>query len=688
MRKVKCVYLSVYNQLKCVLRDCLRVINQYFATSVHTVNIDKNSIHNLTTDYPLTDNQQLTLALGLNFVPIPSANRLFKNSIMSQFHDFARRVRIRTYFSTQINNDENNVNLLTIEHKQKNWQPPTSFMNIEQYLTHAEQNIIVTINNKQPHFKYNKNPIWMQNSISELMQMTKNDLIIKPADKNMGVTIQNRLTYERDCLLQLTDTNTYTSIPHNSINFNLIFDAMCVVLDRHSKLFNVYDSGKSTKHTNLAKYILQMNNAKFFSLLKLARFYIIYKVHKFPVAARPICSNLATVTYYASKFIDKSLQPVIKLATSFVKSAQSMVLLLDKFRVHNSFKDTMVIVCADVTSLYPSIPIILGVEFMHKRLTHLNDNHFANHKSHLFKNKSEIEFLCDLTLFVLQNNYIEFGNLHFQQIRGTAMGTPLAVVFANLFLQHLEFIVFSKLIDEFPVLFKRYIDDILAFFKCLLHANRFIEIYNSIVESIDITHTISRIEGIFLDLVVFIGPRYITDNKLDVKLYQKPQNKYLYLPQFSFHNGPIFKAFINAELNRIMFNCTCESDYITNKELFRSRLLKRTYNSDFLDFIFNQPRHRQVLLNRIIARQSQYNKNQSKSRPLIFKTIYDQESTQIKLKQCLILPTDITSDPTAHKIFNFENPIICYKKSPSLGQKFTRTKYDHTVSTLTVPTAG
>jgi hypothetical protein len=266
------------------------------------------------------------------------------------------------------------------------------------------------------------------------------------------------------------------------------------------------------------------------------------------------------------------------------------------------------------------------------------------------------------------------------------MGTPLAVVFANLFLQQLEHIVFSKLENEFPVLFKRYIDDILAFFKCLEHANHFIKIYNSIVETIDVTHTTSRVEGIFLDLVVFIGPRYISDNKLDVKLYQKPQNKYLYLPQFSFHNGPIFKAFINAELNRIMFNCTCESDYITNKELFRTRLLKRTYNSDFLDSIFNQPRYRHVLLNRIVARQSQYSKNQS-TRPLIFKTIFDQESAQLNLKQCLILPPDITSDPTAHKIFNFENPIICYKKSPSLGQKFSRTKYDHTVSLLTVPVA-
>jgi hypothetical protein len=341
-------------------------------------------------------------------------------------------------------------------------------------------------------------------------------------------------------------------------------------------------------------------------------------------------------------------------------------------------------------SLYPSIPIKLGVQYMRDRLIYLNTHNKYNKP--LFTNTNEIDFLCELTLFVLENNFIEFGNAHFHQICGTAMGTPLAVVFANLFLQQLEYLAFKKLhYTEFPVLFKRYIDDILAFFKNIGDANKFIKVYNEIVDEINITSTISTVEGVFLDLVVYVGPRYLTQNKLDIKLYQKPQNKYLYLPQFSFHNSPVFKAFINAEINRILLNCSQNSDFLSNKELFKQRLLKRTYNSDFLAQLFEVPRSRDDYIQRIYNKQNTKNHNMKnnistqKSRPLIFKSTYDQESLQFKVKQHLKLPLDITTDPTAHAIFSGRDPIICYKKSQSLGQKLSRTKYDHIISTITSP---
>jgi hypothetical protein len=349
----------------------------------------------------------------------------------------------------------------------------------------------------------------------------------------------------------------------------------------------------------------------------------------------------------------------------------------------------MVIVCADVTSLYPSIPIKLGVKFMHDRLTYINNSNFKKYNKYLFTNLTDIDFICELSLFILENNYIEFGDKHFQQTCGTAMGTPLAVAFANLFLQQLEFLVFKQLIvTGFPVLFKRYIDDILAFFKNKQHAIEFIKIYNNIVDTINITNTISQTEGVFLDLVVYVGPRYTKHNKLDVKLYQKPQNKYLYLPQFSYHNIPIFEAFINAEINRILFNCSQNCDFIRYKELFKQRLLKRAYNMSFLDKLFAVPRSRADLIQRILNKQFKLNHTNndnnkySKKRPIIFKSTFDQESHQFALKSCLKLPQNIVNDPLAFSIFNCRNPIICYGKSQNLAQKLSRTKYDHSITTI------
>jgi hypothetical protein len=682
--------------MKRIVWKCIYIVHNYFSPVHNTINIDKESIHNLTQNYCLTNNQQLTLALGLNFVPIPQPQRDYKHYLLTQFDEYSRRVRLRAYFTVHPTNSDNNTNNkidLKIDPKHSDkplWQPPILFMNIENYLEKARNKIVNALHNNNK-FKYKQNPKWLSNSITQLTQMTKSDLIVKPADKNMGVTIQNRLTYELDCLNQLLDINTYKSIEFNSVDYNQLFDTMIQILTKYNKMYNYNDTSKPTK---LAQYILQMNNTKCKHLLKLAGFYIIYKVHKTPVVGRPICSNINTVTYYASKFIDKRLQPFMKLATSYVKSAQSIVMQLERFQVHNSYKHSMVIVCADVTSLYPSIPIKLGVKFMHDRLTYINNNNFKKYNKYLFtkstdnKSSPDIDFICELSLFILENNFIEFGDKHFQQTCGTAMGTPLAVAFANLFLQQLEFLVFQQLsVTGFPVLFKRYIDDILAFFKNKQHALEFINIYNSIVDTINITNTISQTEGVFLDLVVYVGPRYTKHNKLDVKLYQKPQNKYLYLPQFSYHNIPIFKAFINAEINRILFNCSQNCDFLMYKELFKQRLLKRTYCMSFLNKMFAVPRSRADLIQRILNKQykllhinddNKYSKNQ----PIIFKSTFDQESHQFALKSCLKLPLNIVNDPLAFSIFSKRNPIICYGKSQNLAQKLSRTKYNHKITTL------
>jgi hypothetical protein len=337
----------------------------------------------------------------------------------------------------------------------------------------------------------------------------------------------------------------------------------------------------------------------------------------------------------------------------------------------------MIIVCADVTNLYPSIPINIGISFMRNRLRYLKT------QNKISLTYDEINFLCDLTKWTLQHNYIEFGNLHFKQIKGTAMGTPVAVVFANLFLQQLETIVFQTLKDEFPLFFKRYIDDILALFKNITHALKFIEIYNSIVESINLTSTMSHNSGVFLDLLIFIGPKFETQNTLDVKLYQKPQDKYLYLPQFSFHNKSIYRSFIDSELNRIRLNCSTDTDFMENKTLYFNRLIARDYSPSFLNPIFQIERNRVQLLSKINVRIE--NKRNSiekpiKTSPFLFKTTFNQVTTQLNIKQCLQLTDDMKSDPHSKLIFADSEPIVCYKTSKKLGQILTTSRYNHTIA--------
>ncbi len=226
----------------------------------------------------------------------------------------------------------------------------------------------------QQHINYRKAPPWFTNSLSQLRELTKNEIVIKNADKNMGVTVQDRLTYEHDCLSQLNDLNVYYPIDSDSVDYSNLFNELQSILTQHNKLYIQYGNQHSDKLTPISKYMLQLNTTNNIQLVQLARFYIIYKVHKATPVGRPICSNINTVTYFASKYVDKILQPIMKMSHSYVQSSQSIVALLDSYEIPPEYTDTAVIVCADVTSLYPNIPIETGINYMRDRLIFLYGN--------------------------------------------------------------------------------------------------------------------------------------------------------------------------------------------------------------------------------------------------------------------------------------------------------------------------
>jgi hypothetical protein len=83
---------------------------------------------------------------------------------------------------------------------------------------------------------------------------------------------------------------------------------------------------------------------------------------------------------------------------------------------------------------------------------------------------------------VLTNNYFIFGDTIWHQKKGTAMGTPLAVVFANIYLVVLEYDCFEKCKTDSEykaaLLYKRFVDDKIAIFPDRKSAEIFITNFN------------------------------------------------------------------------------------------------------------------------------------------------------------------------------------------------------------------
>ena len=536
--------------------------------------------------------------------------------------------------------------------------PAASSFHIETYLSTVRAAIThkmsTTPHTPTPHNK----------ALKHILSSLKNDtsITIKNADKNLGVCVVDTSWYTTEVLRQLNDTSTYLRLPspNEAIpSANLLFARLRRVLSSNHLLFDPSCKSRRTL-TKLAKYLLQLEHLP----LSLAKFYLLIKVHKTPLSGRPIVSGIKSPTVYASKYIDSILQPIMKSFPSFIKDSFSLLHLLNT----TTYPSDSSIFTADVVSLYPSIDIKDGLRQLHSALT-------IAHCSPPF-----ITFIVSLTQFVLCNNYITFGDSTWLQIKGTAMGTPLAVTFANIYLSMLEIECFRTchLDSRFsaPFLYKRFVDDIIALFIDEYSSQLFLTTYNKLrPNNIHITHDISLLSGIFMDIKLFKGPRFTSSNLFDTSVYQKPMNKYLYIPQFSAHSN--FSSMVISELKRYRTFCTSDSDYNTVKDLFFNRLLARGYNpQDLHTWFSNIPTRSQLFHTRLNKVSPSVSNSPS---PIIFKIPRTPRTTQLHLSTLLRYSPSLYADPDFKAIFPTRSPIVCYTSTPNLGRILTSTTFPHPV---------
>jgi len=131
------------------------------------------------------------------------------------------------------------------------------------------------------------------------------------------------------------------------------------------------------------------------------------------------------------------------------------------------------------------------------------------------------------------------------------MGTPFAVMVANAFMFHHEKDI-VEYYSQYLRLYKRFIDDIFVIWcgpkGTLLE---FLDALNSKTDRIKLNYRISESSVSFLDLFLY---KDTSSNVLQFSTFQKPLNKYLYVPFESFHPSSNKKAFIRGELIRCVRN--------------------------------------------------------------------------------------------------------------------------------------
>ena len=611
--------------------------------------LQNQGVHNLSKTTVLTADQQLFLSLGLKFIPPCKINKILGKQIEDSLNFFKRTVRIRKQF---INNETTTVKFLRIPNPA--FQPEKAPFGIENYLKVAERRLAKKVTaylRQRP--QQDPSLHWFEVTLASIKALP--GIIIKPSDKGYETVIHDLSDYRNECLRQLSDNLTYVV---DSPHYPRVWAQLRSVLHKHGKLFN---SSPPRLITPVAKYLLQLQHHR---RLRLARFYCLTKLHKDPVVGRPIVAGIDTATYYGSKLLDHHFKKYLHRIPSYLQSSEHLLVILEQFRVTNP---NCVLVAADVTSLYPNIPIPEGLRALRAQL--LKWGELA----------SETEFLVDLAEWVLTHNYLEFNGVTYRQISGTAMGTPFAVVFANIFLAFLEAEILREKPTLIPPLLKRFVDDLFFITDTVEAANSFVTEYNSRYPTIKLTVTMGDSVN-YMDLRIHKGQRFQRSGKLDIELYASSTKKFLYLPPWSNHPANIFPSFIAAERRRIRMNCSDDTAFAHHDDIFRQRLLARGYTDMFLQPIFDTAYVRATLIDsatqrtqrraarslRPTARPAAAGEDMEHA-PLIFKTQYSPLTKAVRLRHGLKFTQSALDDIDAPYIFTPRSPVMCYTRGKNLS---------------------
>ena len=599
-----------------------------------------NTFYHNPFNIPMNRFESLILNLGPNYIPPPDKQIKFKN-LLEAYTLFTRKVRIKYHFRDR----DDSIPKFWVPNTL--FKPPKATSNVETYLSNSLHRIRCNFPNRSQLFKLKQkysHPSIINSTLHKL-RSNKNIKILS-TDKNLGFCIVPIDWYNNEIYRHLDEKSSYEVIyDNNSINneiksykeFKIFF--LSNLYEKIQKTLEVHNQLKinSNELTVEAKYILQIPKSGLFDFCK---FYVLPKVHKLSVinqtlVGRPICSGCKFPTYLLSKFIDQTLQPIVQSMSTYLRNSTDLIKSITKLE----FDSEIILITMDIVNLYPSIPIDEGISYVKDAMIDFEEK--------------ERNLLIDLLIIVLKQNVISFEEKVYRQISGTATGTPCAVVFANLFLKALES-KFINLLDtsDYPLFFKRYIDDIFMIARNLEHAKLLVNTYDNLHPNIKITYKFSSISVDYLDITIYKSQltNLMTSCELFTKLYQKSMNKYIYIPPSSFHPKHIYKSFIKGEIRRYCLLNTTEHDYDESKQCFRNRLMSRGYEPAFLNPLFNIRFDRNQLLS---------HKPTLSKQPTTLILPYDSTTRYLKINRY------ITIEKIASSLVEIEQPIV----SHTLGKK-------------------
>ena len=363
------------------------------------------------------------------------------------------------------------------------------------------------------------------------------------------------------------------------------------------------------------------------------------------------------ITFHLSQWIANQLNPLVLIhCPNVLKDTTQLIQDITKINTNKITTHNYHIMSADVEALYPNMDIQHGLKSIKQFLTSIN-----------WENNDKINFLLWAMEFTLTKGYISFKNMIFQQTNGAAMGSPMIPPYANIFMHMIEKDTVQKYTENKTILlYKRFIDDI--FIITQRHSKSITTLkneLNNIHKDIKLTWTEPANQVDFLDITIQLNH---TKNIIDTTIYQKPLNKYSYLPYHSFHTLSMKTGFIKGEAIRYVRSCSKKKDYNRMIQLFTIRLQRRGYPLNLINKTLNAVKYEFRL-------QYLKQKEHKEQIPYIFKILYTKQTDHKYIRNELNNFTSKLKNNITNLPHNLQQKItICYKLPPTLHHKVLKAR--------------
>ena len=362
------------------------------------------------------------------------------------------------------------------------------------------------------------------------------------------------------------------------------------------------------------------------------------KLHKDPVKARPVISNVRAPHSRSSKWASNILSDYVGLISgAHMKNTREF-----HERLRRCTKKGRLL-SLDVKSLFTNVPVEEAIDVVRQHSTG---------NSPIFKNLPiHPELFCELLTVCTSFNQFTFRDQHYRQITGLPMGSSLSPVLANIYMEFFETELMKDIpMDLIPVLWLRYVDDVFCIYEDMSKLEHFLELLNGIRPSIQFTYELSRTDKVarnlpdlpdnvietipFLELNVM---RLVNGN-FTFSIYRKPCHAGNFIHAFSYQPRSHKSSVIRSQFLRAYR--FCDTQFLKNEvHTIKQSFLVLGYTSKFIEecrLSAHKGRRQEIQKGNLLALDelpfaSHVSKHTEKSEPLATLTLVYHPRTE-KLK--------------------------------------------------------